>query len=759
MAYDDLFKGYREATRGLESQAAQERERVTNVYDQQRREIANIAARSEREVQSALGQLRTAVRREQRRTDLPTSRPRDIQAAQRLREIERQGESIRRELRDTVGQIEQARGESVRDLERQVKEAQAKLDKWRREAAREVRSAQKTARIATSSTRTTTPSLDRIEAYKINGGYDIARAMREGVTWNELTDAGFDRADISQASEMVSMTSFPTTKAEKQQQKAISDLSAVMAKINAKETAKQAFAGTEAKAKVTQPTGGIKAQLFGAQELLGRLSQSDLRSLHEGKTVLLTPAEQKLVGASDYIVKATDIPAWYRFLKTSIAPIPVAKDASGTYTPMLAGYGPAVATKTPTQQTTNIFQNVRWPKTGPIPPSEALQTRNVNLMKQLDNIVKQTVAQTKDKLAETFRPDFVLKRGKEGTPEALREAELIFKGSSGLKFDPSLTAKIRAADAARRAARQAQTVVNVPKAITPTMSLSSVRVTPAAISTVRQAAAVNPYVASSTIATLALQAAVNAATGGATMPQIRQAVQASVRQMNQAVPASQADTQQITRVTLQEFERLQADVASKAATKIATDLKVKDATSIVVSDITAPVIKTVPVTQTQPATQTATKTATKTATTTPTTITERTPTPRSPRPSRPIPVPPVIPLKLPDGTTKMLTRQQYAGIVAWKQGLFYILVYPPYGKAQTVYTRKPVMGIQYGSGPGSPQRTARVVGGKLPRAFEMAMGVTKVKVRPGVTRGRPRLKFRAREVVEPEMGEVRRLRK
>jgi len=143
---------------------------------------------------------------------------------------------------------------------------------------------------------------------------------------------------------------------------------------------------------------------------------------------------------------------------------------------------------------------------------------------------------------------------------------------------------------------------------------------------------------------------------------------------------------------------------------------------------------------------------------------ERLPTERSPteRPSdrrvppSPIPTGNRLKLQLPDGKSVALTPQQYAGIVAWKQGLFYILVYPPYGKAQTVYTRKPVMGIQYGSGPGSPQRTARVVGGKLPRAFELAMGVTKVKIRPGATRGKPRLKFRSREVVEPEMGEVRR---
>ena len=149
----------------------------------------------------------------------------------------------------------------------------------------------------------------------------------------------------------------------------------------------------------------------------------------------------------------------------------------------------------------------------------------------------------------------------------------------------------------------------------------------------------------------------------------------------------------------------------------------------------------------------ATSTTTKTQTPTKTTTTTKAKTPSGTARGS-IPVRPFIRLALPDGESITLTRKQYAGIVAWKQGLFYILVYPPYGKAQTIYTRKPIRGILYAKGPGSPQRSAAVVGGKLPRSFEVAMGITTLRVSPGTTSKQPRLKFKARSVT-PGLGEVR----
>jgi hypothetical protein len=117
---------------------------------------------------------------------------------------------------------------------------------------------------------------------------------------------------------------------------------------------------------------------------------------------------------------------------------------------------------------------------------------------------------------------------------------------------------------------------------------------------------------------------------------------------------------------------------------------------------------------------------------------------------------PPIKLPLPDGTSVSLTREQYAGIVAWKQGIFYVIAYPPYGKSNIIYTRKPVKGIVYAKGPGAPQRSAAVVGGgKLPHSFEVAMGVTKLRVSPGASKSKPKLTYRASKPVRPRLGIVR----
>jgi len=127
------------------------------------------------------------------------------------------------------------------------------------------------------------------------------------------------------------------------------------------------------------------------------------------------------------------------------------------------------------------------------------------------------------------------------------------------------------------------------------------------------------------------------------------------------------------------------------------------------------------------------------------------------------PIPSAIPepraqhrVLLPGGKELSLTNREYIGIVAWRQGMFYIIVYPPYTKAQIVYTRKPVPGISYAKGPQSPQKSAAVIGGKLPRTFEVAMGISKVKVSPSGGRKAPRLEYSRRKIkVTPGLGEVR----
>jgi hypothetical protein len=586
--------------------------------------------------------------------------------------------------------------------------------------------------------------------------------MREGVTWKELTDAGFDRADISQASEVVSMHSMPTTKAEKQQQKAISDLGAVMDKINAKETAKQAFTGAEAKAgmgpQIDIPKSIIGVPLTAKQAKLASKTQAELKAEYD---------------------KWRSKPWWKRALSEQ----KVVQLKDGSYSPLIAGYAPSVApaggvvraarvaTKTTQPWEKSVLDIlkrkfiVREPGQ-PIPKEYSVVKKDLtrylptavqNAIKTAQARIVQGAAQIKVKPPEpTYKPPSVT-----GDKAFAEKAQQAAKQWKAFEERWGKTPRTAAEAFAQKAAQQNQVRVNVPSAAS---GRPTVKIAPTLLQAFKQAHAASPQLARTIAVLVGFSAATKATEGGATMPQIRQATQAAIKQATTTVPSTKVSIQAVTRQAMHEFEQTQQDIATSIVQRI------DPATRPIMSERVATVTRTptVPVedisvsaaqqpafaTQTTP--QTTTQTSTKTQTPTKTTTSTTTKPPQPPvRGKATIPARPIR-LRLPDGESVALTPQQYAGIVAWKQGLFYIIVYPPYGKANTIYTRKPVAGIQYGSGPGSPQRTARVVGGKLPREFELAMGVTKVKVRPGATRGKPRLKFRAREVVEPEMGEMRR---
>lgn len=81
-----------------------------------------------------------------------------------------------------------------------------------------------------------------------------------------------------------------------------------------------------------------------------------------------------------------------------------------------------------------------------------------------------------------------------------------------------------------------------------------------------------------------------------------------------------------------------------------------------------------------------------------------------------------IRVKLTDGSEHDLTKKELLGSVGWKQGLFYILIWPPYGDKNCTYTREPIPGIPYHSGLGSAYKTLRRLGGKLPPRIEKSMG-------------------------------------
>jgi hypothetical protein len=110
--------------------------------------------------------------------------------------------------------------------------------------------------------------------------------------------------------------------------------------------------------------------------------------------------------------------------------------------------------------------------------------------------------------------------------------------------------------------------------------------------------------------------------------------------------------------------------------------------------------------------------------------------------TRTIKTPKKIILPLPDGKPSIeLTLEQHKGIIAWKQGIMYILKYPPYTAKQTVYTRSPVSGVPYLTGERSAYESIISKGGKLPKRIEMDMGFQDVVIKTTSPDSKPTLSF------------------
>jgi hypothetical protein len=78
-------------------------------------------------------------------------------------------------------------------------------------------------------------------------------------------------------------------------------------------------------------------------------------------------------------------------------------------------------------------------------------------------------------------------------------------------------------------------------------------------------------------------------------------------------------------------------------------------------------------------------------------------------------------------------RARIAGAICWRQGLFYITLYPPYGKKDIEYTKKPPAGVKIVKGPKSAYRSIVAVKGEVPREIKRDLGIMDIVIvtRPG----------------------------
>ncbi len=176
------------------------------------------------------------------------------------------------------------------------------------------------------------------------------------------------------------------------------------------------------------------------------------------------------------------------------------------------------------------------------------------------------------------------------------------------------------------------------------------------------------------------------------------------RSTTDAIAKSIVDTDTVT-----DIEKV-IEEAIESETKTITDTQVKTAVQEQVKTLTAAALLTV-----FPATSTIGKT--------------------------PIP----IRIPLPDDEFKELTKKESEGAVGWKQGFIYILIYPPYGDNQTVYTKEPIPGVPYHDGLESAYKSITKIGGKLPPKILKDMGIMDVKIT--TVKGKPKISFKRDEKV------------
>lgn len=127
-------------------------------------------------------------------------------------------------------------------------------------------------------------------------------------------------------------------------------------------------------------------------------------------------------------------------------------------------------------------------------------------------------------------------------------------------------------------------------------------------------------------------------------------------------------------------------------------------------------------------------------------------TPPKKPPKKPPKRPPIRLPKAPDVVEIEGRRIRRFGAVAWRQGIVWIVIYPPYEEDNVIYTRKRPKWIKIISGPRSAYRTIAQLGNVVPRETRIKIGAFTATVTGGPKR--PTLSF-DRRVKNPRLKEVR----
>ena len=135
----ELTEERREAEESLESERERARGEVRRESETSRWRLNRRRGNLLEQTQQAKSQVRRAESLEQRKADLPMTKPRDIGAKEALEDIARQSKGIEKEITALERQINTAEAEALADIERQVTEKRAELDRLYQEGLSEIR--------------------------------------------------------------------------------------------------------------------------------------------------------------------------------------------------------------------------------------------------------------------------------------------------------------------------------------------------------------------------------------------------------------------------------------------------------------------------------------------------------------------------------------------------------------------------------------------------------------------------------------------
>lgn len=139
---EDLAKQYAKARQRIERQVQTQQQAVADAANRARTNLRSQLSGLERDAEAAINTIRKAEAMEQRKRDLPLTKPKDIQAKERIADLNRQRTKIQSDIARVRDDIAQAETEDLAAVERAESEAMSELADARLEVEREARKAE-----------------------------------------------------------------------------------------------------------------------------------------------------------------------------------------------------------------------------------------------------------------------------------------------------------------------------------------------------------------------------------------------------------------------------------------------------------------------------------------------------------------------------------------------------------------------------------------------------------------------------------------